>query len=341
MSSETSIEWTRRPGTRGMTWNPLGGCSDAGDDCAHCYARGMSERIPNMARARGNAELERKYTGLTKRSAKRHLLQWTGVVRTFPDRLAEPLKQKAPATYFVNSMSDLFHAEVPFEFIAAVYGVMGACPQHTFIILTKRADRRREWFEWCGSQQGSESTLPPRVTCYLSACRPQHLGGDQLAPPGWPDPGAWPLPNVWEGVSVGNRAGLWRLDELRKTPAAIRLVSFEPLLEDLGEVDLTGIDWAIPGGESGSKARECHVAWIRSLVRQCAAAGTACFVKQLGATIRVPDDEPLGDVASGWSAYARTCVSDDNLVRLTNRKGGDPSEWSHDLRVRQFPEVRP
>jgi protein gp37 len=338
----TAIQWTHQPGTVGKAWNPLGGCSDADETCAGCYAREMAARIPHMARARGNTELEAKYAGLTKRSAKRGLLQWTGVLRPFPDRLVEPLKQKAPATYFVNSMSDLHHAEVPFEFIAAVYGVMAACPQHTFIVLTKRPDRRREFFQWltasCADHGGCErDTLHRELYGYLPDDAPDYPG------PRWQSrffdqydvhearagaPGArWPLPNAWEGVSIGNLAGLWRLPELQQTPAAVRLLSLEPQIEDLGELDLTGIHWVINGGESGRKARPFDVRWARDLRDQCARAGVAFFQKQLGA---YPGESHPG-ASSPYDAF-------DSLGwKLKDGHGGDPEEWPEDLRVRQWP----
>jgi len=175
----------------------------------------------------------------------------------------------------------------------------------------------------------------------------------------------WPLANVWLGVSAEDQP---RADEriplLLQCPAAVRFVSLEPLLgpidivHKLGDVCTEcsrkpqlhaqtecpsgylrrGVDWVIVGGESGPGARPCDVEWIRSIVRRCKAAGVACFVKQLGATIRVPDSEPIGDVESGWSPFARACVSDDNLIRLATLKGGDPEEWPHDLRVREWPQ---
>jgi protein gp37 len=131
--------------------------------------------------------------------------------------------------------------------------------------------------------------------------------------------------NVWLGVSVENREhGLPRIDAIRRVMATVRFLSIEPLLEDLGPVDLTGIHWVIIGGESGPHARPCNLAWIRSLVKQCEAAGVACFVKQLGG-------KPVED--AGFPAPCK--------VRLLDRKGGDMDEWPRDLRVQQFPEVLP
>src|SRR5262245_31549555 len=121
-----------------------------------------------------------------------------------PERLAQPLHWRKPRKVFVNSMSDLFHDDVPFEFVAAVFGVMAATPQHTYQVLTTRRERALEFFAWVASQQGSEATFSPRVACYLAACRPSM--GVELAMPAWPDPGPWPLPNVWLGVSAEDQA---------------------------------------------------------------------------------------------------------------------------------------
>ena len=130
---------------------------------------------------------------------------------------------------------------------------------------------------------------------------------------------SWPPNNVWLGVSCENRKhGLARLDHLRRTPAVVRFVSFEPLLEDLGEIDLSGIHWAIVGGESGPGARPCGFAWIRSIRDQCRAAGVPVFIKQLGAQPRTDADE---------------------IVPRLDRKGGDMAEWPDDLQIREFPDV--
>lgn len=136
--------------------------------------------------------------------------------------------------------------------------------------------------------------------------------------------------NVWAGTTVGARASLWRIDALRETPAAIRFLSVEPLLEDLGQIDLTGIHWVIVGGESGPGARPMDVAWVRSIIRQCAASGVACFVKQLG--VNPIHDVYVGDDEMDWAINVPVPVSD--------RKGGDWDEWPKDLRIRQFPEAR-
>jgi protein gp37 len=202
---------------------------------------------------------------------------------------------------------------------------MALSPAHTFQILTKRPERMREYV-----------TSRPRDSVYPSMAV---ISVD------------WPLPNVWLGVSVEDRQRKDRIDHLRETPAALRFLSLEPLLEDLGELDLSGIDWAIIGGESGPGARPCNVKWVRSIVRQCREAGVAPFVKQLGAYVTDRNDSPMnGEGLNPWPSRSDgvdTWFEDefgyDGLqgdpcrVFLESRKGGNTSEWPADLRVREFP----
>jgi len=164
-------------------------------------------------------------------------------VKTLPSRLGEPLMRTRPTVYFVNSMSDLFHAHVPDSFIDRVFDVMVRCSQHTFQVLTKRAERLLAYT--------SERSVPE---------------------------------NVWLGVSVENkRHGVPRINYLRQVPARTRFISIEPLLEDLGSVDLTGIAWAIVGGESGPGARPMKIEWVQNIRRQCGEQDVRFFFKQWGA----------------------------------------------------------
>lgn len=166
-------------------------------------------------------------------------------LRLWPDRLEIPLRWKTPRMIFVNSMSDLFHERVPDEFIERVFRTMAAAPQHTFQVLTKRAARLVEWTA-------------------------EH-------------PDFWGTPNVWLGCSVENRRyGVPRIELLRNVRASVRFLSVEPLLEDLGDLDLTGIDWVIVGGESGHGARPMRPEWVRSVRDQCRAARIPFFFKQWG-----------------------------------------------------------
>lgn len=159
-----------------------------------------------------------------------------------PDRLSQPLGRRKPTVYFVNSMSDLFHEKVPFDYVRRIFDVMNRAPQHTFQILTKRAERMAKF------------CLGVKV------------------------PG-----NVWLGVPVENRRyGVPRIGVLRTIRTQVRFLSVEPLLEDLGNIDLSGIQWLIVGGESGSKARPMKPAWVENVKRQCDATRVPFFFKQWG-----------------------------------------------------------
>lgn len=215
MSTQSRIEWTEQ------TWNPAVGCSKVSPGCAHCYAEVMARRLQAM----GVSGYENGFA-----------------LTLLPHRLEEPLKRRTPTVYFVNSMSDLFHEEIPDDFIRQVFDVIRRAPQHTFQVLTKRAKRMATFFR------------------------------DQQPPV-----------NAWMGVTVENRVhGLPRLDQLRQVDARIRFASVEPLLEDLGEVNLRDIHWVIVGGESGPKARPMKPEWVLNLKRQCDEQHAAFFFKQWG-----------------------------------------------------------
>ena len=215
MSTQSRIEWTE------LTWNPTVGCTKVSAGCKNCYAETMARRLKAM----GVNGYENGFR-----------------LTLMPERLAEPLERRKPTVYFVNSMSDLFHEKVPFEYIRRVFEVMAHAPQHTFQVLTKRAERMAEF---C-----SGIDVPP---------------------------------NVWLGVSVENRRhGVPRIDVLRKINAAVRFLSIEPLLQDVGEIDLTGISWVIVGGESGPKARPMQLEWVENVQQQCKDQGVQFFFKQWG-----------------------------------------------------------
>lgn len=244
----SKIEWTDE------TWNPVLGCSKVSPGCQNCYAVTMSHRVESM----GNPN----YTGLTVKHPNGQR-DWSGKVVCLEDRLAIPLKWKKPRRIFVNSMSDLFHEDVPESFIRAVFSVCASARQHKFQILTKRPERMREILD--------------RIKYDMLAIRPGY--------------GA-KLPNVWLGTSVENQQTAdERIPHLLQTPAAVRFLSCEPLL---GPVDLrpswlnptrqnnNPISWVIVGGESGPKARPMHPDWARSLRDQCQAANVPFFFKQWG-----------------------------------------------------------
>ncbi|HEY8380286.1 MAG TPA: phage Gp37/Gp68 family protein [Nannocystis sp.] len=176
-------------------------------------------------------------------------------LRLVPEKLDEPLRASSPRAYFVNSMSDLHQPGVPFDFIVDVYNTMAKAERHLFMVLTKRAAKMRD------------DILSMKDASFDNAYTEHPLG----------------IPNVWLGVSVEDRKyGVPRVDVLRTIPAAVRFLSCEPLLEDLGDLDLTGIDWVIIGGESGRKARPFAFEWARRIVAQCREQGVPVFVKQPG-----------------------------------------------------------
>ncbi len=276
--STTTIEWTDE------TWNPTTGCDRVSPGCDNCYALTMAKRLKAMEASRIDLEL------LPLSQAK---YQTDGDPRTsgpgfgiamHPRELMTPFTWSTPRKVFVNSMSDLFHDGVSDEFLAQVFAVMAATPQHTYQVLTKRHGRMRSLL----------SNRDFADKCWY-ACA-EVLGVDPSAPALW-WPG-WPLPNVWLGVSVEDqkRADL-RIPALLKTPAAKRFLSCEPLLGpvDLTLVDFDGstglhvleessycVDWVIVGGESGPGARPMQPAWVRALRDQCAASEVPFFFKQWG-----------------------------------------------------------
>jgi protein gp37 len=221
--------------------------------CKYCYAETFAERF---------------------RGTPGHPYEQGFAPRIVPDKLGDPLSWRKPQRIFVNSMSDLFGEFVPRAYVAAVFGVMAEARRHTFQVLTKRAARLRDWFAWLEAQTRGPHAPDRSFVVRTLACN-QGVTLDQ----GAGDP--WPLPNVHLGVSVEDRRyGLPRIEHLRATPAALRFLSIEPLLEDLGALDLTGIGWVIVGAESGPGARPMREDWARSIRDQCLGAGVPFFYKQ-------------------------------------------------------------
>lgn len=345
MSTQTSIEWTD------TTWNPVTGCDKVSPGCAHCYAEAVAARFWHktehpilVATAEGETARPRQF----------------GDVQCHPDRLDQPLRWRKPRRVFVNSMSDLFHEDVPDAFIDQVFAVMALAPPHTFQVLTKRPARMLAYLsaEGVASRIADQAQVlyVTRSSGCLDNCKIYPLGPNAEFGHRWfLDP--WPLPNVWLGVSCENQHFYdERVPLLLQTPAAVRWVSLEPLLEwvdlnlrgigiaaDHGALD-GGIDWVVVGGESGSKARPFRVGWARDVVSECRAAGVPVFVKQLGAQPIVPAWR-----GSHWAwgglirkdREARFVDADpdyrDWRVLLDSRKGNDPREWPEDLRVREWP----
>lgn len=270
--SDTSIEWTEK------TWNPTVGCTRCSPGCKNCYAFALHDKR-HKAVLSGKAmppQYARPFTEL----------------QLIEDRLADPLHWRTPRRVFVNSVSDLFHEDVPDEFLDRVFAVMALAGRHTYQVLTKRAERMLSYV-----------TTPGRRQLVGAACLPGWtltFGGQPLFD--------WPLPCVWLGVSVEDRKRKDRIEHLRATPAAVRFLSCEPLLEALGPLDLDGINWVICGCESlGRKAgrfADGYEAAARSIARQCADAGVAFFHKQMP---------------------------------VNGRVSRDPGEWPGDLRTREYP----
>ena len=225
----TTIEWTDE------VWNPVTGCTKVSPGCDHCYAERITERF------HGKGSFER--------------------VILHPERLAAPLHWRRPRRVFVNSMSDLFHVDVPMGFLERVWQVMEVCPEHVFQVLTKRAERMER--------------VVPRLASL--------------------DDGVSLSGHIWLGVSVEAPAYYARIRHLQGTPAAVRFLSCEPLLAALPDLPLAGIDWVIVGGESGPGARPIHPDWVRDIRDQCARAGVAFFFKQWGEWV---DPEFIDSV--GW-----------------------------------------
>jgi len=270
----TAIEWTQAPGYKGETWNPVTGCDRVSPGCAHCYALELAGRLKGMGQKRYQRDGDPKTSG-------------PGFGLTLhPDKLEEPLRWRKPRMVFVNSMSDLFHEEIPDEYIVQVFEVMAEARQHIFQVLTKRPERMREFVErWtrCGQCESTGETMGG-FAC--DECQASPIGTA-------PEEGVhFPLDNVWLGVSVENRRFVGRADLLRQTPAAVRFISAEPLLGPLvgaretaveGEMhyewpddefdgpplDINGIDWLIVGGESGPHHRPIDPEWVRDLLREC------------------------------------------------------------------------
>jgi protein gp37 len=298
------------------TLNPITGCSPVSSGCQNYWAKAMHSR---------KLWGDRPFSEVT----------W------HPSRLEQPIRVKKPARIGVCFMSDLFHEQVPDEFLREIFAMFQQAHQHTFLVLTKR---------------------PIRMKAKIEAYRAE---GDTLC-----TPAAYEFPNVWWGVSVENQATADdRIPLLLQTPAARRYVSVEPML---GPIKLSRLhawcprhdfaggfcsslcpdlripEWVICGGESGPNARPCNTSWIRSIVQQCRAASIPCFVKQLGAHVVDRNDAGFdGDEPCSWPMDTKIedltglgWQGDLVRIRLRNCSGGNPDEWPDDLMVRQFPEAK-
>lgn len=299
MGDKSGIEWTN------ATWNPVTGCTKISPGCKFCYAE---RGFPRVYPGRDFSE-----------------------IRIHTNRLQQPLQWKKPRLIFVNSMSDLFHGSLPWSFIMEIFSIMAKCPQHTFQILTKRADNMLRFCEFLRESTGEGP---------LSRDFP------------------WPLPNVWLGISAENQEMLEkRAPFLLKTGAAKLFLSYEPALGPLEARsyladpldagvhlpwegrDLPPIDWVIAGGESGPHARPAHPDWFKSLREQCVQTRTPFFFKQWGEWFPVSQtSEEMRRWAVRHPQRVQLGKDDEIFVRIGKKTSGrllDGKEWS------QMPEVSP
>ncbi len=252
MAQNSKIEWTD------ATWNPVTGCTKVGPGCDNCYA----ERFANRWRGIPGHPYEQGFD-----------------LRLWPERLQQPLRWKKPRMIFVNSMSDLFHKNVPIEFIDSVFATMETANWHVFQVLTKRSTLMRRYLH----TRYSKVTVPP---------------------------------HIWTGVSVENKEHVSRIQHLKDINSPARFVSFEPLLGDLGDMDLNGIAWAIVGGESGPRARPMEREWAIRIRNICARDNVEFFFKQWGG----PRPKSGGRLLEGeeWDGFPWQIVPKPIIDRLAS-----------------------
>jgi protein gp37 len=329
MTGKTSIEWTAMPGYRGAVWNPTTGCTRVSAGCDQCYAFSLHDKryATNLKAAESAVAAGWTPVGSEPTPRGRHAIEWARVfapkalpwpkqydlpfsrVQLLPERLDAPLRTRTPTCYFVDSMSDLFHEDVPDAFLDRVFGTMESerVEHHRFLILTKRPERMARYMR---NVVGSGS----------------------------------PKNNIWLGTSVEDQASFdERMPHLRATPAAVRFLSCEPLLGPLDTqysswkgawepIDRSPVHWLIVGGESGPRARPMDLTWVRSLRSQCQSAGdVAFFMKQLGSN---PVGRTMGftKVDNGFAGEWTTAP-----LKLRESHGRNPEEWPEDLRIREWP----
>ena len=326
----SKIEWT------GKTWNVTVGCSKVSPGCQNCYAIKSAHRMAFNP----NPKISSAYSGLTKKRGDR--IEWTGKVNFVRDRLEPPLRTRKPTVWFMNSMSDLFHESITDEQLDQIFAVMALTPQHTYQVLTKRPERM---LRYSLSRLESNKILNAVKVNFAKWCEP----GTVLP--------SRPYQNIWLGCTVENQQTAdKRIPLLLQTPAAVRFLSCEPLLERvflrvpsnpesksmklLNAMGLAvpdylpvskedGLHWVIVGGESGPKARPFDIGWARSIIQQCKPAGVPVFVKQLGK-----------EVFEDWNSESAKFLGSTALTRVpVTGKGNDMSEWPEDLRVREYPRT--
>ena len=335
-----------------VAWNPVVGCEKVSPGCRICNAETTAARLASVQGPVGTQYGEVIENG-----------RWNGCAVTVPEALKKPAAWRRSRRIHVCSMGDLFHEDIPNEFIAAVFAAMAVAPEHTFMVSTKRAQRMHQWFRWLrtGARSSGLETLgrdkaledAPELAQILRMAA--HVIDDLEV---LPEP-VWPLPNVWLGVSVENQEiAQRRMPLLLRCPAAVRWISYEPALGSV-ELDLVdgamrcptcgytrhdvecqedhdlcsgpgpALDWVVCGGETGWDASVCKLHWIRDMVEQCLDAGVPIFVKQIG--------------ANAWESV-RTADRSATTVEhrlapypTADRNGADPQNWPDDIRIREWP----
>lgn len=311
MGDKSKIEWTD------ATWNPVTGCTKVSQGCKYCYAERQFPRV-----------------------YKKDMRQFTDVM-CHPERLVHPIRWKNPRKIFVNSMSDLFHEDVPFQFIASVFAIMGVTTRHTYQILTKRPKRMLEFFEWAHEEIPAYVYADEKIFDHFpndiewKPLRGNHGGYDNCGP-------AYPYENVWIGVSVEDQeTANERIPLLLQAPAAVRWISAEPLL---GPIDLyeagmkldgklnhfTGerafLKWVVVGGESGPKARPMHPQWVKDIRDQCVTADIPFLFKQWGQW--VPVDLTTSNGITDWMIVDKAGDIDIPDNRTPREDLGEIAMWN-------------
>ena len=325
MGAFTYIQWCKH------TFNPWRGCTKVSPGCAHCYAETMSNRNPKtlgvwgdngkrvVAAEAGWAEVL-KWDQKAKAAGERHRVFCASLADVFED-WEGPMLNSHEQEMMINESTGLWSSQPKFLTTGGVIRPLTMDDVRERLFDTISETQNLDWLLVTKRIENIEGILP-----WTS----DHAGMYRHR--------FWE--NVWIGTTVEDSAAKARIDILREIPAAIRFLSVEPLLEDLGELDLTGIHWVIVGGESGPKARPCDLAWIRSVMRQCKDAGVPAFCKQLGSHVITRNDE-LGEWPEPFGHHESERYQGAPVrVRVSDSHGGDPAEWPEDLRVREMPRTR-
>ena len=257
----SSIEWTD------ITWNPTTGCDRISPGCDHCYALTLAKRLKAMGQVKYQADGDPRTSG-------------PGfAVTVHEDVTWAPLRWPGRKTVFVDSMGDVFHPRVPRPALARIWAAMALTPQHTYQVLTKRPNRLAAMLASDGFARDVGAAAAEHAG-QAGICLTGRDGWEHSPAGTWTPP--WPLPNVWAGTSIESDEYTWRAGFVRRTDAAVRFLSLEPLLGPLPSLDLAGIDWVIAGGESGPGCRPLDMAWVRAIRDRCAEQEVDFFFKQVG-----------------------------------------------------------